>query len=183
MSTDLHTNDLDAAASTSRRRPLWLAAGLAVLALLLLGACGDDGGDIADDTTTTAAEETTTTEDKDAEDEEAEDEDEEAEEFDPSDGDTEEGGSIAMNSETISDCLGPDESFDYDITVPSGTSSTLTVTPTDDIDIVVAGSQETVDDGLSGDPEYLEGDGPIEETITVYEFYGDSGCFELTLES
>jgi hypothetical protein len=173
MSTDLHTNDLGAAASTSRRRPLWLAAGLAVLALVLLGACGsDDGdGDSDDTTTTTAAEETTTTED------------EEAEEFDPSDGDTEEGGSIAMNSETISDCLGPDESFDYDITVPSGTSSTLTVTPTDDIDIVVVGSQETVDDGLSGDPEYLEGEGPIEETITVYEFYGDPGCFELTLES
>lgn len=174
MDTETTTYETGAGRRARRRGPLLLAAALAVLALLL-GACGDDDGNTSDETTTTADEETTTTED--------EEEEEEPEEFDPSEGEVEEGGAIAMNSETISDCLDEGESIDYEISVPDGSTGILTVTPDSSSDIVVETLSEIVDDGLSGEAEVLEGEGPIEETVAVYEFFGDAGCFELTLES
>ncbi|OWY61042.1 hypothetical protein B7486_65930 [cyanobacterium TDX16] len=184
---DMHTDETAIEAPTTerptRRKPALLAAALVAFALLLLGACGDDDGGSDDTTTTTEAEEeTTTTEDEDAEDED-EAEDEEAEEFDPSDGETEDGGEIAMDSETDSYCLAEGESVDYEITVPDGVDSTLIVTPYDGGDIVVEAAQETVDEGLSDEPEVLEGTGPIEETVTIYEFYGDAACFDFELTS
>lgn len=71
----------------------------------------------------------------------------------------------------------------HQIHVPAGVTATVTVTPTDDIDIVVEGSQESVDDGLSGDPEVLEGNGPIDETIEVSEFYDETGGYRITITS
>jgi hypothetical protein len=161
-----------------------------VLALLLLGACGDDGGDIAEDTTTTTAEETTTTEaedeDEESEDEESNADDEEreegdGEEFDPGDGETMEGGAISQGGETLSECLEEDQSIDFDIVLPEG--GTLTVTPTDGGDMVVETSSDIFDDGLSGDEEVLEATSEVDETVSVYEYWGYAACFELTVDS
>lgn len=164
---------------TDRRRPALLALVFGLLAVLLLGACGDDGVDRADDTTTTTA----AADDEEGEEEREEREDEGVEVFDPSQGSSQQGGTIAMNSETISDCIGVNQSLDYQITVPAGSTATLTVTPDSSSDIVVETAQEIVDDGFTGEAEFLEGEGPIDETVTIYEYFGDAACFELRLDS
>jgi hypothetical protein len=186
---------------TKRSRSILAILG-AALALVLLSACGDDGGVEAEPTTTTVAEQPQDDQQDEDADQDDDTNDDDSDQDDADDGNSDddsnddsgsdddadvfeapddEDAAIAEGSQTITGFLGSGESIDYDITIPDGVTAEVTVTPLDDIDVVVDTLSETVDDGLSGDSEYLEGDGPIEETITVSEYYGTSGAFEITL--
>jgi hypothetical protein len=179
----------------------------AALALALLAGCGDDGGVEAEEapTTTQAPPEDDQPEDDADQDDDSDqdsndddsDDDSDQDDSNDDDSDDDDSGSdddadtfatpddedeaISEGSQTISGYLSSGQTIDYDISIPDGVTAEVTVTPLDDIDVVVDTLTETIDDGLSGDSEYLEGEGPIEETISVSEYYGYSGAFEITL--
>ncbi len=85
---------------------------------------------------------------------------------------------------TIEGSLAKGERARHQVHVPDGVTATVTVTPIDDIDIVVAIGVDTYDAGLHGDPEVLTVNGPIDETFEIHEFYGSAvGGYRITVTS
>lgn len=84
---------------------------------------------------------------------------------------------------TVTDTLEADVGAEHIVVIPDGTAATVTVTPTDNIDLVVTAGSEEFDSGLSGEPEVLEGDGPLEQIIVITSFYGEAGGYTITVST
>lgn len=84
---------------------------------------------------------------------------------------------------TVTGTLEADGAAEHIVVVPDGTAATVTVTPTDDIDLVVTAGSEEIDSGLSGEPEVLDGDGPLEQTIVITSFYREAGGYTVTVST
>lgn len=84
---------------------------------------------------------------------------------------------------TVTGTLEVDGEAEHIVVVPDGKVATLTVTTTDNIDLVVTAGSEKIDDGLSGEPEVLVGDGPIEQTIVITSYYNVAGGYTVTVST
>ena len=72
---------------------------------------------------------------------------------------------------------------DHDIVVPAGVTGYVVVTPEPGFDAVISGEGQEFDDGLEGDVEGVEVQGPFDGTITVYGYGGSTGSYTVEVDA